>query len=54
MTNTYLIHYRQSHNSDVIKTVTVTAGTLQSAMRQFELKFHDSFIVDVEKQESKE
>jgi hypothetical protein len=54
MTNTYLIHYKQPHDSTVVKTVTVTAGTLQSAMRQFELKFHDSFIVDVEKQESKE
>jgi hypothetical protein len=52
MTNTYIIHYRQPHDSDAVKTITVTAGTLQLAIRQFELKFHDSFIVDVETQEN--
>jgi hypothetical protein len=52
MTNNYLIHYRQQHDSDIVKTITVPAVTLQLAIRQFELKFHDSFIVNVEKQEN--
>jgi hypothetical protein len=51
MTNTYLIHYRQPQDSDITKTISVTAGTLQSAIRQFELKFHDSIIIGAEQQE---
>jgi hypothetical protein len=55
--NTYLIHYREPtsygilHDCNVVKTVTVTAGTLQLAIKQFELKFHDSIIIGVEQQE---
>jgi hypothetical protein len=57
LTNTYLIHYReplsygQSHDGNVVKTAIVTAGTLQLAIKQFELKFHDSVIIGAEQQE---
>jgi hypothetical protein len=56
MTNTYIIYYKQptDGNNDLmnIKSVTFAAGTMQSAIRQFELKFHDSVIISAEQQEN--